>query len=310
MYGLSYVCLFEAFYRGRRQCGLAARRDRVALGSGAVGAPSPAQRARRAAAVARRGARRRRRRADRHLPLRAQGSATTRLRFLSTITLKACREEGAEDRHGEDHRHRPRHDQLLYGRARGRRAHRHPERRGRAHDTVRRRLREGRPAARRGAREAPAGDEPAEHDLLDQALHGAQVGRGLGRDDDRPLRGRQGRERRRARRGGGQGVRAAGDQRDDPAEAEGGRRVVPRRDGHGRRGHRPGLLQQRAARGDEGRRPHRRPQRRCASSTSRPRRRSPTGSTRRAPTRRSSSSTSAAARSTCRCSRSPRACSR
>jgi molecular chaperone DnaK (HSP70) len=46
-----------------------------------------------------------------------------------------------------------------------------------------------------------------------------------------------------------------------------------------------------------------------ASSTSRRRPRSPTGST-RSPTRRSSSSTSAAARSTCRCWRSARACSR
>ena len=74
--------------------------------------------------------------------------------------------------------------------------------------------------------------------------------------------------------------------------------------------HRAGVLQQRAARGDEGRRQDRRPQRRSASSTSRPRPRSRTGSTRRAPTRRSSSSTSAAARSTCRCSSSATASSR
>ena len=33
------------------------------------------------------------------------------------------------------------HDQLVHGRARRIRAHRHPERRGRTHDTVRRRLR-------------------------------------------------------------------------------------------------------------------------------------------------------------------------
>ena len=108
---------------------------------------------------------------------------------------------------------------------------------------------------------AAAGHEPAEHDLLDQALHGPQVRRGLGGDDDRPVRGRQGPERRRARQGGGQGVRAAGDQRDDPAEAQGRRRGVSRRAGHRRGDHRPGLLQQRAARGDEGRRQDRRPQR-------------------------------------------------
>ena len=89
-----------------------------------------------------------------------------------------------------------------------------------------------------------------------------------------------------------------------------GRRGVSRRDDHRRGRHRPGVLQQRAARGDEGRRQDRRPQRRSGSSTSRPRRHSRTGSTRKAPTRRSSSSTSAAARSTCPCSSSARASSR
>ena len=109
---------------------------------------------------------------------------------------------------------------------------------------------------------------------------------------------------------GRQGVRAAGDQRDDPAEAEGRRRGLSRPAGHRRGRHRPGVLQQRAARGDEGRRQDRRPERRSGSSTSRPRPRSRTGSTRRAATRRSSSSTSAAARSTCPCSSSATASSR
>ena len=122
-------------------------------------------------------------------------------------------------------------------------------------------VREGRPAARRHAGAPAAGHEPAEHDLLDQALHGPQVRRGLGGDEDRPLRGRQGPERRRARQGRRQGVRAAGDQRDDPPEAEGRRRGVPRRDGHRRGDHRPRVLQQRPARGDQGRRQDRRPQR-------------------------------------------------
>ena len=102
---------------------------------------------------------------------------------------------------------------------------------------------------------------PSEHDLLDQAVHGPQVRRGLRGDEDRPLRGRPGPERRRARQGRGQGVRAAGDLGDDPPEAEDGRRGVPRRAGHGRGRHRPGVLQQRPARGDEGRRQDRRPQR-------------------------------------------------
>ena len=50
---------------------------------------------------------------------------------------------------------------------------------GRTHDTVRRRVRARRPAARRRTRKAPAGDEPDEHDLLDQALHGPQARGGL-----------------------------------------------------------------------------------------------------------------------------------
>ena len=146
-------------------------------------------------------------------------------------------------------------------RARGRRADRHPERRGRADDSVGRRVHEGRPAPRRRPGEAAVGHEPPEHGLLDQALHGAQVRRGHGGDDDRPVRGRARPERRRARQGGRQGVRAAGDLGDDPAEAEGRRGGLPRRDGHRRGRHRPGLLQQRPARGDEGRRQDRRPQR-------------------------------------------------
>ena len=71
----------------------------------------------------------------------------------------------------------------------------------------------------------------------------------------------KGPERRRAREGRRQGVRTAGDQRDDPAEAEDRRRGVPRRVGHRRGDHRSRVLQQRPARGDEGRRQDRRAQR-------------------------------------------------
>ena len=149
----------------------------------------------------------------------------------------------------------------MHGHPRGRRADGDPERGGRADDAVGRRVHEGRPAARRRARAPAAGHEPREHGLLDQAVHGAEVRRGQRGDDHRPLPRRQGRERGRARRGRGQAVRAPGDQRDDPPEAEGGRRGVPRRDGDRRGRDRPRLLQQRAARGDEGRRPDRRPQR-------------------------------------------------
>ncbi len=175
--------------------------------------------------------------------------------FLSTNSPS---EENAD---GQNDRNRSRHDQLLHGRARRIRAHRHPERRGRAHDAVRGRLRTGRPAAGRRPREAPAGHQSDQHDLLDQAVHGPQARGGLGGDDDRPLRGRQGRKRGRTRQGGGQGVRAAGDLGDDPPEAEGGCRGLPRRDGHGCCRHRSRVLQQRAARGDQGRGQDRRPQR-------------------------------------------------
>ena len=79
--------------------------------------------------------------------------------------------------------------------------------------------------------------------------------------------------------------------------------------GHRRGDHRAGVLLRRAAPGHQGGRRDRGPQRLAASSTSRPRPRWPTAST-RATTRRSSSSTSVAARSTCPCSRSARASSR
>ena len=42
---------------------------------------------------------------------------------------------------------------------------------------------------------------PREHRLLDQALRGPEVRRGLGGDDDRPLRGHEGPERGRAGEG-------------------------------------------------------------------------------------------------------------
>ena len=59
----------------------------------------------------------------------------------------------------------------------------------------------------------------------------------------------------------GEGVLAAGDRRDDPPEAEDRRRGLSGRLGHGRGRHRARVLQQRAARGDEGRRQDRRAER-------------------------------------------------
>ena len=60
---------------------------------------------------------------------------------------------------------------------------------------------------------------------------------------------------------GGKQYLAAGDQRDDPAEAEDRRRGVPRRDRRQRGDHRPRVLQRRSAPGDQGRRQDRRPRR-------------------------------------------------
>ena len=62
-----------------------------------------------------------------------------------------------------------------------------------------------------------------------------------------------------ARQGARQGIRAARDLRDDPAEAEAGRGGIPRPAGHQGGDHRAGVLQRRAAAGDEGRRHDRRP---------------------------------------------------
>ena len=97
------------------------------------------------------------------------------------------------------------------------------------------------------------------------------------------------------------------DQRVRAAEAQARRRGLPRRDRHRRGDHRAGVLLRRAAPGHQGGRRDRGPQRAAASSTSRPRPRWPTASTRATATRPSWSSTSVAARSTCPCSRSARA---
>ena len=178
----------------------------------------------------------------------------------------------------------------------------HRERRGRAHDAVRRRVHEGRPAARRHAGQAPGGHEPREHDLLDQALHGPQVApRSSEEMTIVPYQV------------------AAGPNGDARVEADGKQYAPPeisamilqklKADAEANLGETvtdavvtvPAYFNdaQRQATKDAGK--HRRPRTSCASSTSRPRPRWPTASTRRA-TRPSSSSTSAAARSTCRCS--------
>ena len=181
-----------------------------------------------------------------------------RAAFRRTKTLP--RKQGASP-HGQDHRNRPRDHELVHGRARGRRADGDRERRGRSHDPVGGRVHAVRRAPRRHRRQAPGRHQPREHDLLHQALHGPQGGRGEGGGVDRPLQGRRRPQRRRPRRSRRQAVLAAGDQRHDPRQAQERRRGLPGRD-RGRRGHhRPGLLQRRPAPGDQGRRQDRRPRR-------------------------------------------------
>jgi pimeloyl-ACP methyl ester carboxylesterase len=110
-------------------------------------------------------------------------------------------------------------------RPRGRRAHRHPQRRGLPHHPVGRRLRQERRGARRRGRQAPGHHQPRPHDPLGQAPHGHRLDR---------------RHRR-------QEVHPAGDQRPHPAEAQARRRGLPRRHRHRRGDHRAGVLRRRPA---------------------------------------------------------------
>ena len=131
---------------------------------------------------------------------------------------------------------------------------------GRPADAVRRRVHEDRRAAGRSGREAAGGDESREHRLLDQAVHGPQVRRSQRRDEDGAVPGRARQQRRRAR----QRARARNIRRPEisamilqklkqAAEEYLGQTVS--QGGH----HGPGVLQRRAAAGDQGRRPDRRP---------------------------------------------------
>ena len=150
-----------------------------------------------------------------------------------------------------------------------------------------------------GRPDGPAtGDpEPEGDDLLREALHRPQVRRGQQRDDHRLLRRRRRPRRRGPLRGQRQAVRTRGDLGAGAAQAGRRRRQVPRRAGHRGGDHRAGVLQRRAASGDQGRRPDRRtrgPPDHQRADRCRPRVRAWTSSR----TRPCWSSTSAAARST------------
>ncbi len=134
--------------------------------------------------------------------------------------------------HGQGSRHRPRHHQLGDRGLGGRRADRHPERRGATDHAVGGRLHRHRRAAGRPAR-PPAGDpQPQGHDLLGQAVHRPPL---TTRSSDEAkavafdVVARPGRDG--PLQGARQAVRAGGDQRAGAAQARRRRREVPRREG-------------------------------------------------------------------------------
>jgi hypothetical protein len=107
---------------------------------------------------------------------------------------------------------------------------------------------------------APAGDQPQEHRLLDQALHGPAPQRGRLRREARPLRGHGRRRRVRQGQRPRQDLHPPADLRVHPPGAQEDRRGLPGRDRRPRGHHRAGVLQRRPAPGDQGRRRDRGPQ--------------------------------------------------
>ena len=136
---------------------------------------------------------------------------------------------------------------------------RHPQPGRESHHPFGGRLHQGGRDPRGPGRQAPGRHESREHHLLDQAIHGPSLRRGAVRDQARALQGHQGAQRRRADRDPRQAVLAARDLGDDPAQAEGGRRGPPGREGHPGRHHGAGLLQRQPASGHQGCRQDRRP---------------------------------------------------
>jgi hypothetical protein len=159
----------------------------------------------------------------------------------------------------QNHRNRPGNHQLRRGRDGRRRVDGHHQPGRRAADAVGGGVHEDRRAAGGPGGQAPGGHQPGEHGLLHQALHGASVQRGDRGNDDGALQGVAGSQRRRPGEGAGQGLHAPRDLRDDPAETQAGGRGAPGAAGHAGGHHRAGVLQRRAAPGDQGCRPDRRP---------------------------------------------------
>ena len=158
---------------------------------------------------------------------------------------------------------------------------RHPQPGGEPDHPLGRRVHQGGRAAGRRAGQAPGGHQPQADHLLDQAVHGPPARTRSAEEKLVPYKVVGGPQRPRGGRDRRQAVHPARDLGDDPAQAQGDRRGLPRP--HGAQGghHRAGLLQRRPAAGHQGRRPDRRPRGASGSSTSRPPRRWPTASTRR-----------------------------
>ena len=133
--------------------------------------------------------------------------------------------------------------------------------RRRAHDAVGGRLHQGRRAPDRPAGQAPGGDQSRQYDFRGQAPDRPPLRRSDHQEGHRAgaLQDRQGRQWRRLGPCRRQGLQPLADFGLHPPEDEGNRRGLSRRDRHPGGDHRSRLLQRRAAPGDQGRRPDRRP---------------------------------------------------
>ena len=131
----------------------------------------------------------------------------------------------------------------------------------RADHALDRRLHLRRRAPGRPAGQAPGGHQPAAHHLRGEAPDRPPLRRSdrQGGQEARPLQDRARRQRRRLGRGRRQEIFPLADLRLHPAEDEGDRRGLSRREGREGGHHRPRLFQRRAAPGDQGRRQDRRP---------------------------------------------------
>ena len=141
----------------------------------------------------------------------------------------------------------------------GGQAHGDTERRGVTDDALGGGVHPAGRAPGRPARPAAGDLEPEGDDLFRQAVHRAALRRGDQRADRRVLRCRRRPGRRGAVQDPGPAVRAGGDLGAGAPQAGRRRGEIPRREDHRGGHHGAGVLQRRAAAGDQGRGPHRRP---------------------------------------------------